>query len=150
MSTLEEKLRSYEDFELAFVLHYKGMEYTENTRKKIAQEILSRGLTENDVNSLIAEKLDNNIPAGETKKCPRCTSDKIVTDKEYINPMSNNLDDIDSTEPRYKDVYFCGVCGFNMSKGMPEKEFALLTKVIVVIAILIGMSLIITLVFSWI
>ena len=138
------------DFELAFVLHYKGMEYTENTRKKIAQEILSRGLTENDVNSLIAEKLDNNIPAGETKKCPRCTSDKIVTDKEYINPMSNNLDDIDSTEPRYKDVYFCGVCGFNMSKGMPEKEFALLTKVIVVIAILIGMSLIITLVFSWI
>ena len=75
---LEEKLKEYEDFELAFLLTYKTSDYLDSSQKKIVSELKRRGIVSE-------EQIDL-----------RTSIDKIVEDfeqnaEEAISHYSNKI-----------------------------------------------------------
>ena len=111
MSRLEDKLKDYEDFELAFMLRYKTSNYMESTLTTILKELQNRGINKQSIiDDLVSDKLNSEKEAFSDKICPRCTSTKILSDKEPIKDSKSILE-----SPKYTDHKICAVCGWDFS-----------------------------------
>lgn len=120
MSRLLEVLSKYEDFELAFLTKYKLDSYMRKTREKVEAYINERGLSSEKISDLIF-KYENKSFTDDEKRCPRCKSLKILTEKEeWSNTLGGSgfsdeiarLDGFFLGKKTEKNQKTCLVCGF--------------------------------------
>ena len=116
---LEEILKQYEDFELAFLKKYKYDSYLSGSKKAIDSELNRRHLTTVKLDLLISNQ--NEIVHKDGKqRCPRCSSLKIAFDEvEYWNTYgrpgyADNLAVYDGIggKQTYKQKISCMVCDY--------------------------------------
>ena len=118
MPTLEEKLSGYEDFELAFMYRYQAGTYLPESQKRIKEYLLSRGLTEVKIESLIKEK--SSEPHSDERQCPRCRSKKIRSDRVEITDSTSDVEAIDGMAgiSSYRNENRCNVCGLFLNEPL--------------------------------
>ena len=114
---LEDKLDTFEDFELAFLYKYQLPTYLADTQQKIRDYIfLKRNLSQEQIENLINENRNRKF-VDDKERCPRCKSDKIRAEKvevwntTYGHPMADALESI-SQKQKLKDHIICNVCGY--------------------------------------
>lgn len=121
MKNLEEILKEYEDFELAFLIKFKYDSYLEHSQKAINTELQRRNLTQTKILSLQHEYLGKVVNDGMLH-CPRCFSTKIIVDSvDYWNNFSDSpsdrivaLDGLSGKETN-KNKMTCVVCDYVIS-----------------------------------
>ena len=143
MIKLSDKLNEFEDFELAFLLSYKGDEYTPTTKGLILEEIKRRNLNETDLINLIREKENHSSEDADYNHCPRCSSNKIVVRRHFDNSEIEGDNAFFGLEPKYVNSYECGVCGYNFQSAKNIEIRKRWSKGIFVVLILFLISLII-------
>jgi len=117
MSRVRKFLTELDDYELAFFAKFKLPTYMKETQSEIKKYIAERGLNNTQIDKLISAN-----PKRETKngkvRCPRCSSDKIRTEKvEWTNNAGQigyedeiaSLDGL-SGKATYKNQVICNVC----------------------------------------
>lgn len=124
-------LAELEDFELAFIFHYKIDSYMPKTKGMILKEIKKRGLSESSLNSLRTEKeLEGYVTTD--KCCPRCKSFNFsYFEENYFN--SSGIYNIGNE--KVSGVYtakICNICGFDLRRSykVPTKNKGLLHSVL--------------------
>lgn len=122
MTTLDDIWASYEDFELAFALHYKGQALSPHDKQALYSEIARRGLTSVGLRVLINEKLGSEIEGYEMTRCPRCTSYNIGL--FHVEELSNEKNElvIQVGAPIYVEHHICQVCDYNVSTHLSQKK----------------------------
>jgi len=124
------KLKTYEDFELAFIKKYRSDDFKDDTIEKIDIEIKNRELTQYDINDLIIKKLFENIDANETKvRCPRCKSLKVSRQEKGVKSVHHReLLTSHYFEGKSLDYIFykCNVCGQDIN--VSEENSKVVTK----------------------
>lgn len=142
MPTLAEKLKNYENFELAFLLKYKGKEYTDETRNRIIVELAARGIgSESVLNKLIEEKEAEEVDTFMNTRCPRCTSDKIVIiRKENYQHRKTDFKGF-SGQIEYEEKEQCAICGWDF-QYQTEPGMDLFTSIRVKVFVGIGIVII--------
>jgi len=85
MPDLTTTLTDYLDFELAFIVAYKLDTYSEDVASQVREEVASRNLSPEKLDALVQEKLKTEINDHQQKICPRCSSQKIETNKEEFH-----------------------------------------------------------------
>ena len=129
MSRVRKFLIELDDYELAFFAKYKLPTYMKETQSEIKKYIAERGINEAQIDKLISAN-----PKRETKngkvRCPRCSSDKIRTEKvEWTNNAGQigyedeiaALDGL-SGNATYKNQVICNVCGIWIEDPNFEKK----------------------------
>lgn len=117
MSKLLDKLKTYEDFELAFLMKYKIDSYMKERQKIVMEYIQSRNLTVENLNDLIKE-YEHKKPWDTEKRCPRCKSNKLQSTRVMLKNTTNGSPEMyDSiSNLRYEaskhEETICLVCGF--------------------------------------
>ena len=131
MKTIEEILQSFTDTELAYLNKFQLDNYLRDTQTKIKDFIFNkRNLNQKTLDELIiknsSSKLNDNI-----KRCPRCKTDKVRTDKvDWAIPLFRAgaedeyamLHEIQTGHPYLKDKDTCNVCGFVLYDPNNEKR----------------------------
>src|SRR5690606_4651347 len=119
MQRVKDFLNKLDDYELAYFTKFKLKTYMPQTQSEIKKYISNKGLTEKRIDELIATN-----PKRETKegkiRCPRCSTDKIRTEKVEWTDTENRAgfaDEIATLDglngkATYKDQVICNVCGF--------------------------------------
>ena len=136
MSRTDEFISSLEDFELAFLKKYKLKTYLKPTQEKVQREIERRRLFNRELDNLIEQRENNPKNTG----CPRCDSNKIVTEKieitngsaggggakiAYVGAAAASGHDLTSKGVRV----VCHVCGYVL-KDDNKKESVIRKSVI--------------------
>lgn len=129
MTRVKQFLTELDDYELAYFAKFKLKTYMPDTQSEIRKYIADKGMTEQRIENLIATN-----PKRETKngkvRCPRCSSDKIRTEKiEWTDTKKRahfgdeiaTLDGIDG-KATYKDQVVCNVCEFWIKNPNFEKK----------------------------
>lgn len=131
MDIIEEYLSQFEDFELAFFWKYKLDTYMEETQNEIQAYLKKRNLNETKMNALIEDYSHKSFPDNELR-CPRCKSEKIITQKEKAFDSMNGYKLAEELLD-YKDIgsgdidCTCAVCGLDFS---PPKHYSFMRKVL--------------------
>ena len=111
MTRTEEFLITLSDIELAFLYHYKYLNYLPNSRKLIDQELVKRNLS-----FLVLENLVNThkpLIQYPNHQCYRCGSSKLQTtqeDKKFTSRLEG-IDAVVSNRNLKVDRIECLVCG---------------------------------------
>jgi hypothetical protein len=117
MTRVKEFLIELDDYELAFFAKFKLPTYMKETQSEIKKYIVERGLNDAQIDKLISSN-----PKRETKngkvRCPRCSSDKIRTEKVEWTKNAGQIgyeDEIASLDglsgkATYKNQVICNVC----------------------------------------
>ena len=131
MNKINNFLNELDDYELAFFAKFKLSTYMKVTQSKIKEYLVERNLNESKIERLIAEnpksKLEDNL-----KRCPRCYSDKIRTNKvEWTNTgggigLSDEIAIANGIEGKatYKNEIICNVCEFWLKDPNEEKPIS--------------------------
>jgi len=147
MSSIDDKLKDYEDFELAFLLKYKTSNYMDSSLKKIVAELKKRGIDDTSkIDTLIQEKLDIQIEEHNEKICPRCTSSKIITNREQHFSRNQDFGNVTGKPLKYINHKICGVCGWDFHKDFTKNDKrkrikATLKYILIAILIYVGLYL---------
>lgn len=113
---------TYEDFELAFALHYRGGKLAGFDKGSLYAEIARRGLTSVGLRILIDGKLKQTNEGHEMTQCPRCTSSKVVTVHAESTLQDNTELVLQPDSPTYVEQYICQVCDYNISTHQSQKK----------------------------
>ncbi len=150
MPDLTTTLTDYLDFELAFIVAYKLDTYSEDVASQVREEVASRNLSPEKLDALVQEKLKTEINDHQQKICPRCSSQKIVTNKEEFHG-NNKAFGLDSGKPlTFIEYKLCGVCGWNfLVDETREEKNERRTSVFLSIVLFILIVLLMTYVIEW-
>ncbi len=129
MGRVHDFLSGLDDYELAYFAKFKRSTYLVETQEKISQFLIERGLTGEVIEQLIDENPAEKLSDGR-KRCPRCYSDKLRSDKvEWrMTAGRKGLEDeaasIDGIIGRatYKERVICNVCGYWVKDPNQEKN----------------------------
>jgi len=124
MSELDNFINKLTDHELAVFYGYSYDGFLELSKKKINEEIKKRNLSKKKLYSLKDRKLINKSP-GQTKICPRCGSDKLFVETNY---MEIPVCEISSAEISI-DSYRCRLCGYNPDKTKSNNLLDLIKRI---------------------
>lgn len=148
MSSLTDKLLKFEDFELAFVLRYRGSQYTKQTRDGILEEIKKRGLSDVDLDDLINEKLSIKGDINNHNICPRCSSEKIITNRQLFiargeaDGFTEGINEMMGEAPKYQSTFECAVCGWDFQTEKNATEKKVLSKILwLILFLIVSMSI---------
>ena len=147
MSNIDDKLNEYEDFELAFLLKYKASNYMDSSLKKIVSELKNRGIDTTDkIDALIEEKLNIQIKEHKERICPRCTSTKILSNREQYFSRDQDWDGASGKPLKYIEHKNCGVCGWDFQKDFTKNDkrkrtIALIKYILFILLISAGLYL---------
>ena len=114
MTSLEDILTQFEDFELAFIVKYKYDTYLDKSKKAIDLEIIKRKLSKDKMELLINKYEYLKVYDG-VQRCPRCFSKKIAKDVvEYWNTYEDRAAIYDglSGKQLFKEKLTCIVCDY--------------------------------------
>ncbi len=150
MSSLTKKLAEYEDFELAFIVAFKKDLIATSVNNQVQEEVISRKLSQEYMDKMVQEKLAIDIRDHDKKICPRCTSKKILKNKEEFHG-NNKAFGLDSGKPLTAIEYqVCGVCGWNFLVDETDYERKKRrTSVSISIVLLVLLVLLMTYVLHW-
>lgn len=151
MSAIEKTLKTYADFELAFVWLYNSDGFTERSRNIVSNEIRSRNLTDEDLNNLVKKKLAIVVKNHNFSICPRCTSTKILNTRDMVRNRAESSNAIDGRPPKYENKYYCSICGWDFTKNKTLYDHIKNFKIyFFVFAIIIFISFIISLIMNFV
>ncbi|MAO10112.1 MAG: hypothetical protein CMC07_04300 [Flavobacteriaceae bacterium] len=97
-------LNGLDDYELAYFAKFKIQTYSPETQLEINRHLRGKGLAEDRINRLIAANPKKEAKKGKVR-CPRCSSDKIRTEKVT-----------------FKNQMICNVCEYWIEKPNSEKR----------------------------
>lgn len=136
ISHVETFLSQLDDNELAYFRKYKLQSYLPETQKEIVDFLKGRGITESDIEKLIANNPKSKLTE-DRQRCPKCYTDKIRKEEiqwidtankgDYFDEIAS-LDGI-SRKATYKTKIGCNVCGYGIMKPNSYKRKSLLKKV---------------------
>ncbi|RFN59332.1 hypothetical protein DZ858_04495 [Marixanthomonas ophiurae] len=117
-----------DDYELAYFAKFKLQTYMPETQLKIKKHLLKQGFTEERINQLIAINPKKEEKKGKMR-CPRCSSDKIRTEKVEWTDTTNKIgyeDEIASMDGltvkvTSKNQVICNVCEYWIEDPNSEK-----------------------------
>lgn len=129
MNRINKFLTELDDYELAYFAKFKLKTYMPDTQSEIGKYIADKGLTEQRIEKLIATNPKRESENREIR-CPRCSSDKIRTEKVEWTDTVNRAgfaDEIAALDglngkATYDDQVICNVCGFWIKDPNFEKK----------------------------
>ena len=137
MGRILDFLSGLDDYELAFFAKYKRNSYMKQTQEIISEFLITRSLSESQINRLISENPKSKLKDGK-ERCPRCYSSKIRKDAvEWTNTgggigIEDDVATLDGLDGRatYKNEVICNVCGFWLVDPNQEKPLTTSKKII--------------------
>lgn len=133
MTDLEDLIKGYEDFEIAFLVYYRMDGFTENSRRIIENELIRRHLKKTDIDRLVAEKLAIKIKDHHQMICPRCKSERILSTREMIRNKHEASEGLAGREPRYEDKRYCSICYWDFSRDKTVYDKIKMIKIFILI-----------------
>ena len=129
MNRITKFLAELDDYELAYFVKFKLETYMPDTQSQIKNYISDKGLTQQQIEQLIATNPKRKSENGKIR-CQRCSSDKIRTDKvewtdtAYRPGFADEIATLDGLNGKatYKDQIVCNVCGFWIKDPNFEKK----------------------------
>tara|TARA_R100001369_G_scaffold89859_1_gene127977 strand:+ start:1468 stop:1911 length:444 start_codon:yes stop_codon:yes gene_type:complete len=112
-------LNGLDDYELAYFAKFKLHTYMQDTQLEIKRHLRKKELTKEKVDKLIAANPKKEAKKGKIR-CPRCSSDKIRTEKvEWTNTVNkvgyeDEIASMDGLSGKiiYKNQVICNVCEY--------------------------------------
>lgn len=90
MNRVKKFLTELDDYELAYFAKYRLPTYLPETQSEIKEYIATKGLTESKIEQLVSVNPKRKSKKGQ-QRCPRCSSDKIRTEKVEWTDTGNRI-----------------------------------------------------------
>jgi hypothetical protein len=113
MKQINKFLTELDDYELAYFAKYRLPTFIPETQSEIKKYLVKKGLTDSKVEQLVSVNPKRQSKKGQ-QRCPRCSSDKIKTEKVEGTDNDNGIESVDKiTATNNLNVKtICNVCGF--------------------------------------